>query len=95
MLTMSTLMMPTTITTITNPGPIPTHTVPPKIEQTKLSTAASLNHAAAAANKSERESTADDDDDDDDDETEWAMDGFGFSFAFLTRLPKFRPQIQF
>ncbi|KAK0183297.1 hypothetical protein PV327_001350 [Microctonus hyperodae] len=52
MLTMSTLMMPTTITTITNPGPIPTHTVPPKIEQTKLSTAASLNHAAAAANKS-------------------------------------------
>lgn len=27
--------------------------------------------------------------------SEWAMDGFGFSFPFLTRLPKFRLQIQF
>ncbi|XP_063981104.1 nucleolysin TIAR isoform X3 [Diachasmimorpha longicaudata] len=48
MLTMSTLMMPTTITTITNPGPITTHSVPQKIEQTKLTSAASINHAAAA-----------------------------------------------
>lgn len=52
MLTMSTLMMPTTITTITNPGSITPHSVPQKIEQAKLTSAASLNHAAAAANKS-------------------------------------------
>ncbi|KAL7299627.1 hypothetical protein TKK_0007389 [Trichogramma kaykai] len=33
MLTMSTLMMPTTITTMTNPGPIPAHSLPPQQQQ--------------------------------------------------------------
>lgn len=47
---MSTLMMPTTMTTMTNPGPIPAH-VPQKIEPPKL-TAATLTHAAAPVNKS-------------------------------------------
>ena len=37
MLTMSTLMMPTTMTTMTNPGPIPTHTLPQqKLEPPKM-----------------------------------------------------------
>ncbi|CAB0032320.1 unnamed protein product, partial [Trichogramma brassicae] len=33
MLTMSTLMMPTTMTTMTNPGPIPAHSLPPQQQQ--------------------------------------------------------------
>ncbi|CAG5077684.1 Protein of unknown function [Cotesia congregata] len=49
MLTMSTLMMPTTITTITNPGPISTASVPQKSEN-KLTTTASLSHPASAVN---------------------------------------------
>ncbi|KAH0949436.1 hypothetical protein HN011_012305, partial [Eciton burchellii] len=53
MLTMSTLMMPTTMTTMTNPGPIPAHSMPQKIEPPKLTAAATLTHTAAAANKSE------------------------------------------
>jgi len=52
MLTMSTLMMPTTMTTMTNPGPIPAHSMPQKIEPPKLTAAATLTHTAAAANKS-------------------------------------------
>lgn len=52
MLTMSTLMMPTTMTTMTNPGSIPAHSVPQKIETQKLTVAATLTHAATAANKS-------------------------------------------
>ncbi|KAI4501928.1 hypothetical protein M0802_002610 [Mischocyttarus mexicanus] len=50
---MSTLMMPTTMTTMTNPGPIPAHSVPQKIEPPKLSAAATLAHTTTAANKSE------------------------------------------
>lgn len=53
MLTMSTLMMPTTMTTMTNPGPIPAHSVPQKIEPPKLTAAATLAHTTTAANKSE------------------------------------------
>lgn len=49
MLTMSTLMMPTTITTITNPGPISTASVPQKSEN-KLTTTASLSHSTTAVN---------------------------------------------
>ncbi|KAL2716150.1 nucleolysin TIAR isoform X7 [Vespula squamosa] len=52
MLTMSTLMMPTTMTTMTNPGPIPAHSVPQKIEPPKLTAAATLAHTTTAANKS-------------------------------------------
>ncbi|XP_018374690.1 PREDICTED: nucleolysin TIA-1-like [Trachymyrmex cornetzi] len=52
MLTMSTLMMPTTMTTMTNPGPIPAHSVPQKMEPPKL-TAATLTHTPTPANKSE------------------------------------------
>ncbi|KAI4489920.1 hypothetical protein M0804_004102 [Polistes exclamans] len=54
MLTMSTLMMPTTMTTMTNPGPIPAHSVPQKIEPPKLTAAATLAHTTTAANKSEQ-----------------------------------------
>ncbi|TGZ38411.1 Uncharacterized protein DBV15_06723 [Temnothorax longispinosus] len=53
MLTMSTLMMPTTMTTMTNPGPIPAHSVPQKLEPPKL-TAATLSHTPTPANKSVR-----------------------------------------
>ncbi|KAG7190427.1 hypothetical protein KM043_006533 [Ampulex compressa] len=49
---MSTLMMPTTMTTMTNPGPIPAHSVPQKIEPPKLTAAATLTHAATTTNKS-------------------------------------------
>lgn len=52
MLTMSTLMMPTTMTTMTNPGPIPAHSVPQKIEPPKLTAAATLTHTATPVNKS-------------------------------------------
>lgn len=52
MLTMSTLMMPTTMTTMTNPGPIPAHSMPQKIEPPKLTAAATLTHTATAGNKS-------------------------------------------
>ncbi|KAK2586193.1 hypothetical protein KPH14_001457 [Odynerus spinipes] len=52
MLTMSTLMMPTTMTTMTNPGPIPAHSVPQKLEPPKLTAAATLAHTTTAANKS-------------------------------------------
>nr|KAF7431725.1 hypothetical protein H0235_004649 [Vespula pensylvanica] len=55
MLTMSTLMMPTTMTTMTNPGPIPAHSVPQKIEPPKLTAAATLAHTTTAANKSAME----------------------------------------
>ncbi|KYM88825.1 hypothetical protein ALC53_02590 [Atta colombica] len=52
MLTMSTLMMPTTMTTMTNPGPIPAHSVPQKMEPPKLTAAATLTHTPTPANKS-------------------------------------------
>ncbi|XP_014206372.1 nucleolysin TIAR [Copidosoma floridanum] len=59
MLTMSTLMMPTTMTTMTNPGPIPAHSMPlqqqqqqpqlhqqqPKLEPPKLQPVPSIAHA--------------------------------------------------
>lgn len=49
---MSTLMMPTTMTTMTNPGPIPAHSVPQKIEPPKLTATATLTHTATPVNKS-------------------------------------------
>lgn len=49
---MSTLMMPTTMTTMTNPGPIPAHSVPQKMEPPKLTAAATLTHTPTPANKS-------------------------------------------
>lgn len=57
MLTMSTLMMPTTMTTMTNPGPIPAHSVPQqqKLEPPKMQAAPTIAHAAnqnVNANKS-------------------------------------------
>ncbi|KYN39424.1 hypothetical protein ALC56_05917 [Trachymyrmex septentrionalis] len=52
MLTMSTLMMPTTMTTMTNPGPIPAHSVPQKMEPPKLTAAATLTHTPTPVNKS-------------------------------------------
>ncbi|EFN69372.1 hypothetical protein EAG_01112 [Camponotus floridanus] len=49
---MSTLMMPTTMTTMTNPGPIPAHSMPQKIEPPKLTATATLTHTATPVNKS-------------------------------------------
>ena len=47
MLTMSTLMMPTTMTTMTNPGPIPAHSVPQqKLEPPKMQSTATIAHTA-------------------------------------------------
>lgn len=57
MLTMSTLMMPTTMTTMTNPGPIPAHSVPQqqKLEPPKMQAAPTIAHVTnqnANVNKS-------------------------------------------